>query len=218
MKTLQFIRIPDQWLRLAIHHSGDFTLAGDGKFNGYPGMELRTAPEQNAALTEFFMQHIRGLLNARRVFDSISRFSMVTLQPVQLRPAHTLCHRDLGATSGTIKAACVLYLFKEHELGGTSFYIPKKSDAETAEIVQDSLIMTPENFSEKYGVARNYMHGSNDYFEQIGSVEAKWNRVVFYDGNMYHSGDILKVEKLSKDPQVGRLTINGFFSCSKKAV
>ena len=61
------------------------------------------------------------------------------------------------------------------------------------------------------------MYGSNDYFEQIGSINAKWNRVVFYDGDMYHSGDILNVDKLSADPQVGRLTINGFFSCTKKA-
>ena len=208
---------PDEWLRLAIHHRGDFTLAGDGKFNGYPGMELRTAPEQNAALADFFLQHIRHHLNARRVFDSVSRFSLVTLRPDQLRPAHTLCHRDLGGTSGTIKAACVLYLFKGSELGGTSFYVPKKSESETAEIVEDSMMMSAESFAEKYGVARNYMHGSNDYFEKIGSVEAKWNRVVFYDGDIYHSGDILAVDKLSADPQLGRLTVNGFFSCTTKA-
>ena len=208
---------PDHWLRLAIHHRGDFTLAGDGKFNGYPGMELRTSPEQNAALTDFFLQHIRRHLNARRVIDSVSRFSLVTLKPGQLRPAHMLCHRDLGGTSRTIKAACVLYLFKENEFGGTSFYMPKKADTQTEKIVQDSLFMSAEDFVGKYGVERNYMRGSNDYFELIGTVKAKWNRVVFYDGGIYHSGDIPEVDKLSADPQAGRLTVNGFFSCTTKA-
>lgn len=208
---------PDQWLSLATYHSGDFTLAGNGKFNAYPGMELRTSAEQNAALTDFFLQHIRHFLNVRRVIDSVSRFSLVTLKPAQLRPAHMLCHRDLGGTIRTIKAACVLYLCEDNQFGGTSFYMPKKTETQTEKIVQESLLMSAEAFVEKYGIERNYMRGSNDYFEQIGSVKAKWNRVVFYDGGIYHSGDILDVDKLSADPQAGRLTVNGFFSCTTKA-
>jgi hypothetical protein len=40
--------------------------------------------------------------------------------------------------------------------------------------------------------------------------------VVFYDGDIYRSGDIFNVDKLSADPQVGRLTVNGFFPARQK--
>ncbi len=171
----------------------------------------------NEAIAQFFLQHIRTRLNARRLIHAVSRFSMMSLQSEQLRPAHCLCHRDLGGPEGSIRAASVLYLFKDESLGGTSFYVPKKSAKETAALVQDSLTMSAHDFEEKYGVEQRYMQGSNAYFEQIGSIPAKWNRVIFYDGNIHHTADIVDEKKLSTDPRIGRLTINGFFTCTRKA-
>jgi hypothetical protein len=46
---------------------------------------------------------------------------------------------------------------------------------------------------------------------------AKWNRLIFYDGAMLHSGDIRRPEKLSADPRAGRLTLNGFFTSRRHA-
>jgi hypothetical protein len=48
-------------------------------------------------------------------------------------------------------------------------------------------------------------------------VPAKWNRLIFYDGGMLHSGDIRKPERMSPDPRVGRLTLNGFFTSRRRA-
>nr|WP_315487669.1 DUF6445 family protein [uncultured Undibacterium sp.] len=208
---------PDFWFKVALEQADDFTLAGNAKFPAYPGVELHMSDEINEAITQFFLQHIRTKLNARRLIHAVSRFSMMSLQYDQLRPAHCLCHRDLGGPEGSMRGASVLYLFKDESLGGTSFYVPKKSEKETASLVHDSLHMTAQYFEEKYGVEQKYMQGSNAYFEQIGSVPAKWNRIIFYDGNIHHTADIVDEKKLSKDPSVGRLTMNGFFTCTKRA-
>jgi hypothetical protein len=208
---------PDLWFRVAAEQENDFCIAGSGKFPAYPGVELHMSAEINEAIAAFFLQHIRSRVNARRLVQAISRFSMMSLKSEQLRPAHCLCHRDVGGPPGTMKAASVLYLFKDESLGGTSFYVPKKSEDETAELVHDSLNMSPQDFEAKYVIEQRYMQGSNQYFEQIGAVAAKWNRIVFYDGNIYHNADIVAEKKLVTDPRLGRLTINGFFSCTTKA-
>ncbi|MEO7251592.1 MAG: DUF6445 family protein, partial [Arenimonas sp.] len=59
--------------------------------------------------------------------------------------------------------------------------------------------------------------GSNQYFERIGRVEAKWNRMIFYDGRTFHSGEVGSSRALGGDPMSGRLTLNGFFTCTRKA-
>jgi hypothetical protein len=46
----------------------------------------------------------------------------------------------------------------------------------------------------------------------VGTVPGQWNRIIFYDGYVLHSGDILAPERLSADPSAGRLTLNAFFS------
>ncbi|MBC7405513.1 MAG: hypothetical protein H7252_07505 [Cytophaga sp.] len=211
------LKDPELWLTVAADQQSDFCLAGKGKSPGYPGIELHMSTEINDAVAEFFLQHIRHRIHARRLVQTLSRFSMTTLRHDQLRPVHSLCHRDVSGPENLMKAASVLYLFKDSSLGGTSFYAPKKSVEETDELVHDSLHMSSLDFTKKYAIEQRYMQGANTYFEQIGEVAAKWNRIVFYDGNIYHTADIVDAEKLSADPRIGRLTINGFFSCTPKA-
>ena len=57
----------------------------------------------------------------------------------------------------------------------------------------------------------------NAYFERIASVPAAWNRLIVYDGGLFHSADVDRPELLSADPARGRLTLNGFFSCRRNA-
>ena len=46
------------------------------------------------------------------------------------------------------------------------------------------------SFAAKYGIDPGYMTDTNRYFERIGHVPGKWNRAVFYDGGILHSGNI----------------------------
>ena len=206
---------PEQVVRFALDHRDAFRQA---PFNAYPGIELPMPPDVTARLDEFFMRHIRGRLNGRRTLRMNCRLSMVTLAPAELQARQWICHRDSqGVEPGQCIAASVLYLFKDSALGGTSFYAPKKSPDETALLIHDSSTAGNEAFAKKYSIAPGYFSGSNDFFELIGAVPARWNRMIFYDGRIFHSGDIPAPERLSADPRQGRLTLNGFFTCTRKA-
>ena len=147
-----------------------------------------------------------------------SRLAMVTLPPESLRPYQRVCHSDnFQIDNRHSLQASVLYLFKDASLGGTGFYQSKLPPYETGQLFADSAAMSNAQFTQRYDIQRGYLCESNRYFHRIGGVEAKWNRLIFYDGALLHSGDIAVPEKLSADPTVGRLTLNGFFTSRRHA-
>lgn len=188
-------------------------------FNAYPGNYLMAPVTYNDALRAFFIDHIRGLFDARRLLQMHCRLSMVTLAPRDLRPYQWLCHSDnFGLEHGLSIQACVLYLFRDESLGGTGFYVPVRAVQEVSRLFADSTALSAAAFSDRYGIEPGYMLDSNAYFKRIGGVPARWNRLIFYDGSMLHSGDIRAPDKLDADPQSGRLTFNGFFTCRRRAM
>jgi Family of unknown function (DUF6445) len=187
--------------------------------HAYPGPVVAVPAEVTRRVADYFAVHARGRLGARRTLDASVRLSMVTTPPSQLVPCQWQCHRDrLGvAPPGVMIAASVLYLFRDPALGGTSFYAPRQSEAETQRIVHHSLQLDPADFGARYGLNAGYMTDGNAYFERIASVPAAWNRLIFYSGEIFHSGDIVHPERMSSDPRHGRLTLNGFFTCRLNA-
>jgi hypothetical protein len=135
----------------------------------------------------------------------MARLAMATLPGAELNGLQRLCHRDaitLPPNEGV--AASVVYLFDAPALGGTSFYVPRKSDAETADCLRraaDGVLMEESA----------YLNKSNEWFEKVCTVPAKFNRAIFYDGSIFHAAQIERPELLACDPQRGRLTMNGFF-------
>ncbi len=187
-------------------------------FNAYPGILLPTPGTISEALNAFFVEHVRRLFDARRVQRMHSRLALVTLPPAELQPWQCICHADLFETDPQLSIqASVLYLFENAALGGTSFYMPRQSPREMARLFHDANTLPPAEFSRRHDIARAYLCDSNRYFHRVGSVEAKWNRLIFYDGAMLHSGDILAPDLLSADPRRGRLTLNGFFTSRRHA-
>lgn len=185
----------------------------------YPGVILDAPPPVTARVGDYFAQHVRGRLGGRRTLSTTVRLSLVTLAPQQLRPMQWQCHRDrLGRASAEIRlAAMVAYLFHDGELGGTSFYRPLLSDAETERMIDDAGRMSAAEFRTRYGLEGGYLSGSNRYFERVAQVPAAWNRMLFYNGDLFHSADIAAPARLSGDPRSGRLTLNGFFTCRPAA-
>lgn len=187
-------------------------------FNAYPGIELAMPDEFRLQLADFFARHVRSLLGGRRTLKMACRLAMTTTPAAALEPRQRICHRDSAWVAPEQRiAASVLYLFEDPALGGTSFYAPKLAPAETERLVHDSSTLDNEAFTRQYRLAPAYMTGSNEFFERIGGVDARWNRMVFYDGRTFHSGDIGSPQALSADPMHGRLTVNGFFTCSRNA-
>lgn len=230
---LQLIPIPGQSPCIVID---DFLLApellvdGAARFrtkfgmapnNAFPGLEMRMPEDFSARVNEFFIQHVRKLLGARRTLGLFTRLSMVTLKPHELRAYQRICHVDTLSHDPTLcYAASVLYLFKNPELGGTSFYTPKISKQEIVHMYSSQsewVNMTSEDCTRRLGAAPNYLLDSNDMFELVCTVPPAWNRVLFYDGGIFHSSHIQRPDLLSGDPLQGRLTLNGFFTCRRSA-
>jgi Family of unknown function (DUF6445) len=185
----------------------------------YPGVIVAAPPSVSALVGDYFAQNVRRRLGGRRTLSTTVRLSLVTLSPQQLRPVQWQCHRDrLGpAPHDLLLPAMVTYLFRDTELGGTSFYRSLLSDEETDRMINDAGRMGAAEFTARYGLEAGYLKGSNRYFERLAQVPAAWNRMLFYNGDLFHSADIAAPARLSADPRTGRLTLNGFFTCRPAA-
>jgi hypothetical protein len=209
-----FLEAPELLVQGAMELRSQFRMA---QHNAFPGLEYRMPDAFSARINEFFIQHVKRHLGARRVLELYSRLSMVTLQPEDLSPFQRLCHRD-KFTNDPVHcfAASVLYLFKDPAMGGTSFYRPKLDDASLLRMyAMDSewRSMSRETCTERLGCPPAYLTSSNDYFELIATVPAAWNRAIFYDGTIFHTGHLTVPQLLSDDPMRGRLTLNSFLTC-----
>jgi uncharacterized protein DUF6445 len=185
----------------------------------YPGVVTDAPAAVTQRVEEHFAQHARSRLKARRTLGVVVRPSLVTVPPGELEPIQWQCHRDRLAAEPdrVLFAAMVLYLFRDPALGGTSFYRPRQSADQTERMIADSEALGGAEFGARYGLRAGYMLGSNQHFECIATVPAAWNRMIFYDGGLFHSADIGEPSRLSADPRVGRLTLNGFFTCRRNA-
>lgn len=185
----------------------------------YPGVELALPAAAVAQAGEFFAAHIRARLGGRRTLDVAARLSLATLQPHELAARQWFCHRDSARLApGQCIVAAVLYLFDDTTLGGTSIYRPRRSADETARLVHECSTLNDAEFAARHPeITPGYMTEGNAWFERVASLPARFNRAVFYDGNLFHGADLRAPEKLSADPATGRLTLNGFFTCRRTA-
>ncbi|MCE4554434.1 DUF6445 family protein [Roseateles cellulosilyticus] len=205
-----FARDPDALVALAQAASGQFQpIPG----HPYPGPQLDLPQPLSDALGGFFEQQLRQPLGAGPSLGMYARFGRVTQDAATLDARQRICHRDdSGLQHDEMMAAAVLYLFREEQLGGTVFFRSLMSDADTAQFMRDSSTLDASAFGDKYGIPPGYMTASNRYFEVIGRLPARWNRAVFYNGGIFHSGDIRwAAQKAAYHTGLGRLMVNAFF-------
>ncbi|WP_395789489.1 DUF6445 family protein [Aquimonas sp.] len=202
---------PERLVALAEQHRADFV---EAPWNAYPGPELALSAAITARLVEFFNQHARSALGARRTLRAHSRLALVTRAPEQLSPPQWICHRDrLSLEPSTCVAASVLYLFDQAALGGTAFYRPLRPPVEMDRLLYDSGRLPAADFRARYDLQPGYMTAGNAWFERVACVAPRYNRLIVYRGDLFHSGDIHCPERLDPDPRRGRLSLNGFFTC-----
>jgi hypothetical protein len=206
---------PQALVDMAVKHRDAFTMARD---NAFPGLELPLPPSVLDRFGELFSQHARAAIGARRVLSSSGRLSMVTLQPASLSALQRVCHRDrLGTTPEQCVGAAVLYLFRDARLGGTAFFRPRHDAAATEALMQRWAAQDTAAFDAETGWPPAYLARSNEHFEQTAVVPPRFNRLICYDGSLFHGSHIEEPERLSDDPLHGRLTLNLFFVCSRRA-
>ena len=206
---------PERIVQLAHDVASEFVVAPGSAF---PGCQLLMSNDFSSQLDDFFRVHVRKALGGRRSLHMYARMSRVTLDPSLLDGKQRICHRDsAGVDASNTIAASVLYLFEDLSLGGTVFFEPLGSAQDTEQLVCAASELQPQEFEMKYGWSASYMTQTNAYFKVIGRAPAKQNRIIFYDGNIFHSSDISHPEKLNAPSGLGRLTINGFFTCTRQA-
>ncbi|SDC42865.1 hypothetical protein SAMN05428966_101788 [Massilia sp. PDC64] len=203
-----FMLEPGELVDFAAKHHAQFRdLAG----NYYPGPELPLGGDLAARIQDSFLQHARTPLGARRILDMKSRLSLVTRRPEDLLPGQRLPHRDFtGLPAGVGVGAMVLYLFRDERFGGTSFFKPTIPEHEITALEND-LRRREQAGAAMPDVPPTFAIASSRYFEKVLTVEPRYNRAIFYNGGIFHSGHIHMPELMVDDPRTGRLTANAFF-------
>lgn len=134
-------------------------------------------------------------------------FSVVTTPPDQLQAVQRAPHFD-SLEQGLI---ALLHYLRVPAGTGTAFYRHRSTSIERiTKENHNRFVVTAGRELAARSPDSGYINGSDDFFEQIGSVEAVPDRLIIYHGSLLHSGIIPKGMKLSADPREGRLTANLF--------
>ena len=107
--------------------------------------------------------------------------------------------------------------FSNAASGATGFYRWKEQELlqqATAIELEDpdaALVFLKKHFP-TFNEPACYMTDSNEIAELVRMIPARFNRMIFYSGDLPHSGYIRSPKLLSKDFATGRLTLNCFAS------
>jgi hypothetical protein len=204
-----FMLEPEELVGYAANNHAHFQ---DVPGNYYPGPELPISGTFAARVHDSFLQHARTPLKARRILDVKSRLSLVTRRAEDLLPGQRLPHRDFsGLPAGVGVGAMVLYLFRDERFCGTSFFKPKVPEHEIRALENDLRRRERAGAAALPDVPPTFAIASGAHFEKVLTVEPRWNRAIFYNGEIFHSGHIHMPELMVNDPRTGRLTANAFF-------
>lgn len=180
----------------------------------YPGVRDNMPEPYLRLLQRFFQDNIIPKLKDREQCKAIvhkSLISLITCAPSQLLTEQKMPHVDSCKNNAF---AFVHYLSGE-ELGGTSIYryIPKDiiEFHEKDEVILDDMLSEVTSTSAEH---HGYLSNSTSLFEQVLKVDAKFNRLVIYQGNLLHSANLLSKESYSGDTTHGRFSITSFASIS----
>lgn len=183
---------------------------------GYPGIMMNLDDDMLMDFHRFIRNRMsRQFRFLRGGLKIKTGLSMVTLPAEKLSNFQRLCHTDPRTRPGCRNYAALLYLYSNEQLGGTAFYRWKHP-----QIIKKALAMELQDpaaagtFLAEYCAAfrqtPRYMSASNELAELVEVIEARFNRLIFYSGEVPHSGHITAPQLLSGDPRKGRLTLNSF--------
>jgi hypothetical protein len=183
------------------------------KGNSFPGIR-RLITEADAAAYAYVYEASRAAapfigggfdVTGFGLFEA--SFSIVTVRPDDLVPAQRAPHFD----SPEQNVFAMLHYLRVPQGSGTAFYRHRTTGVERVTPANVNRFVAVANAeSKKLPADSGYVHGSDDFYEQIGAVEAVPDRMIIYHGSLLHSGIIPAGMSFSSDPRDGRLTANFF--------
>jgi hypothetical protein len=178
----------------------------------YPGLRAPGPPAYPPVLHEALkpiLAEVYGL-DPHMPFRMACVMSLVTVAPDRLDIQQRLPHVDTTDR----RDLAILHFLCGPEHGGTAFFRHRRTDFETLDVQRREPFFEALDQEIREGVELpgGYLTGSNPLFEQIGAVEARFNRIVIYRSALLHSGLVNAAAGLSSDPRRGRLTANTFLT------
>lgn len=178
---------------------------------GYPGVRASVPSQYSANLTDLLEPLIRANYQVPGEFGirkSDCAFSLTSVKPDELGPLQRTPHFDASTPH---HMACLLYLCDESH-GGTGFYRHISTGLQqitpaTRDVYLDAYY---QEINRRRPLAR-YFDRSDEHFEFLGMVPARFNRLVLYPGSLLHSACINPARSITADPRAGRLTVNTFY-------
>jgi len=177
----------------------------------YPGLRMQIPATYTIALAKNLSPFINGFfgLDLEAIKKAVSRFSIVTTPAEDLDLLQRIPHID----SPSKDALAVVHYLKDAPDSGTSLYRHRATGFEYVDGSRYDVYMNhiKNYYADPVHTPTGYMRGSNNEYEEIMSVEAKFNRLIMYRGTSLHSGIIRPEYNFDPNPQTGRLTITSFY-------
>ncbi|MET0355250.1 MAG: DUF6445 family protein [Cellvibrio sp.] len=175
----------------------------------YPGIRKSLTPDYAEAIYHQLTQTM-GTVFGKKTTVNIkllsSLLSLATTRTAELRPIQSVPHADSFLSNNI---ASVHYLC-DSQFGGTSFYRHRSTGFETlnSQRIQQYAPKIKSEVMQLNKTSYEYINGDTELFERIASVDAKFNRAIFYRSNILHSANIPSNIYLGVRPKTGRLTAN----------
>lgn len=178
----------------------------------YPGIRDNMPQPYLRLLQDFFNHNIVPKNVSNKNYTGIvhkSLISLITCSPANLSTQQKMPHVDSCKNN---EFAFIHYLSGE-ELGGTSIY----------KYIPMNKVQLTENdegvFLEMYNAVKKkpeehtgYLNKSTSLFEQVLNLDAKFNRLVIFPGNLLHGANLKSEESYCGDLNDGRFSITSFGS------
>ena len=208
-----FLQDPHELIEFAANRAADFSKAK----SYYPGLFIDVNDDAMKDIYRFIRFQMTEQFPFLGDDLKLSTFlAMATFKPGELSGVQRMCHTDPAPDPGRKPYAALIYLFENEELGGTSFFKYRKKydllnevEAIGREDPDKALEFLLENFP-TFRKDPGYMTESNEIAELLRTIPARFNRLIFYSGQIPHSAAIAAPELLSNDIRKGRLTLNVF--------
>ncbi|MFT6097633.1 MAG: hypothetical protein ACJAYF_000166 [Arenicella sp.] len=190
-----------------VNNAGDISRFELYKNDFYPGVKQSLDDDSYATNIARYADDFSRMLGI--VLGTVgglqaSVYAIANSLPSELLPIQRIPHYD---TARQQQFALVHYLCAP-EWGGTAFYRHRSTnieriDGQSERVFQQAL----GREATTYGLPpAEYVNGDTPLFEQIGMVDAKFNRAVIYPASLLHSGHI-RLHRLShKQMATGQLS------------
>lgn len=178
----------------------------------YPGIRDNMPLPYKKLLQSFVQDKVVPIINDKNNYTVLMHkclLSLTSCKPSELLLEQKMPHVDSCKSN---EFALVHYLSGK-EFGGTSLYRYKPKSliefSQNDESVLDEMLASVSATQKEHS---GYLTKSTSIFEQILSIEAKFNRLVVYQGNILHSANLATEQSYSGDARNGRLSIASFCS------